>query len=966
MSPVICRPSYVPWKMAGISGINFQSKTSINQEREYLQKAREKVLEKAKSKYDREERRREEAAARGEDRWMLPAITGRIQSDSKTAEKAKKKQKKEKKKLKKEKKKRQKKKKHVSSDSGSDSDSDSDDQWVEKSSDGSAAPREPVRPVQGPTLQRDSWMEEAGLFDVPSTSRKDIRDKQMKIKEEKNAEIAKEADAARLKIELNPYWQNGGTGLPEEDPSKSKHKRNHSGIGDGGLSWLRKSFERCKQQAAEEGRSLEEMAAERWGSLKKIEKMLAEAEKKERKQANRECSPPRWKKRERSRSPTRNRQRSSRSPRRSRSRSPNKVRKRSYSRSPERQHNRSRSPSSNYDRSPSRTDHRKDSGRHFMKPGDSTRDRQSDSSGPRRTFMKPGESRSDDSRSRSFMKPDDYRSSSDGSRSRTFMRPGDRGDSGSRDSKRFVRPSDDQDEEPQDRRQFVRPADNSQRHSRESDYRQSSRSDYRSSNDVPRWKKKGYEKSEDIKSSREEETRSRSHRDSRDDGHSRKRSRSYSSSSTDSSSSSSSESEAAPSSEEETTPAVEILSPQELNALGAKILKAEIMGNNALAEQLKAKLDTARKVIEDNPQLAAKREKQGQGEPEEVVLTRTTRGGLVQPLPDAKHDRETGGKRRRKKNVQTHGGGGERERYFDDDDQHSLKSLVEREKMGTAEDQNAMFARLAGRAAEKTDEDFQVDDVFISKAARKQSEAQNEEKDRARSILEHRKMATAMEKCRFCFDKVPKHLIIAIGLKAYLCLPNHRSLTPGHCLIVPMQHVTAGTVVDEDVWQEVQTFRKCLVRMFESQDQDVVFMETSMHLKYLPHMSMECIPMEKETGDLAPIYFKKAIQDAGPEWSNNKKLVDLSYKDIRHSIPKGFPYFSVDFGLQGGFAHVIEDEQSFPPYFGREIVGGMVDAEPGLWRKPHKESFDVQRKKVLEFAEWWKPFDWTQDLQAKD
>ena len=26
----------------------------------------------------------------------------------------------------------------------------------------------------------------------------------------------------------------------------------------------------------------------------------------------------------------------------------------------------------------------------------------------------------------------------------------------------------------------------------------------------------------------------------------------------------------------------------------------------------------------------------------------------------------------------------------------------------------------------------------------------------------------------------------------------------GHCLIVPMQHVTCGTQVDEDVWAEIQ------------------------------------------------------------------------------------------------------------------------------------------------------------------
>ena len=41
----------------------------------------------------------------------------------------------------------------------------------------------------------------------------------------------------------------------------------------------------------------------------------------------------------------------------------------------------------------------------------------------------------------------------------------------------------------------------------------------------------------------------------------------------------------------------------------------------------------------------------------------------------------------------------------------------------------------------------------------------------------------------------------------------------------------------------------------------------------------------------------------------------------------------------------------------------MLDIEPSLWRKPHKERFDDQRKKVLKFAEMWKPYDWTQRLK---
>ena len=32
-------------------------------------------------------------------------------------------------------------------------------------------------------------------------------------------------------------------------------------------------------------------------------------------------------------------------------------------------------------------------------------------------------------------------------------------------------------------------------------------------------------------------------------------------------------------------------------------------------------------------------------------------------------------------------------------------------------------------------------------------------------FVEHQKINAAMEKCHYCFNKVPKHLIIAIGVK---------------------------------------------------------------------------------------------------------------------------------------------------------------------------------------------------------
>ena len=51
-------------------------------------------------------------------------------------------------------------------------------------------------------------------------------------------------------------------------------------------------------------------------------------------------------------------------------------------------------------------------------------------------------------------------------------------------------------------------------------------------------------------------------------------------------------------------------------------------------------------------------------------------------------------------------------------------------------------------------------------------------------------------------------------------------------------------------------------------------------------------------------------------WMSNctKRFIQMIFTI---QIPKGFPYFAVDFGMQGGFAHVIEDERQFPKYFGK-------------------------------------------------
>ena len=385
----------------------------------------------------------------------------------------------------------------------------------------------------------------------------------------------------------------------------------------------------------------------------------------------------------------------------------------------------------------------------------------------------------------------------------------------------------------------------------------------------------------------------------------------------------------------------------EMNTLASRAMKAEIMGNDEEASNLRGQLEVAR---EARARLIAEG-----GDPEnkeKEVRVKVTGGENLR-------------QKRKKTKVETHKDG-ERIKYFSDDDKYNLKELYERERMGQAEDQHGLLSRLAG-SAEKTNEEYDMDDMMVTKAAGKQDEEKERIKLEQKAVKTHLELEKTLANCTWCLgsSRCSKHLIVAMGKQVYLAVPDKASLTEGHCLIVPMGHVEAGTAMDEDVWNEVQDFRRALVKMFASQGEDCVFMETALGFRKHPHAVIECVPVDEELGSMSAMYYQKAIQECETEWSDNQKLVKLKDRRISKSIPKGLPYFHVDFGMDAGFAHMIEDEGAWNKRFGHEVVGGMMDCEARLMRNPPTEQFQEQKMKVIKFANVWKEFDWSKELHPQ-
>lgn len=385
----------------------------------------------------------------------------------------------------------------------------------------------------------------------------------------------------------------------------------------------------------------------------------------------------------------------------------------------------------------------------------------------------------------------------------------------------------------------------------------------------------------------------------------------------------------------------------------------QTMLNKMRAQMMKAKLrkapDAAKLEAEYN-QAAAAYVKQG---PAPVVL-------------NAMDNRLLAGTRAEAKAIDTKRG---RERgLVEENTEMTIEDMV-REERRTRGQTGGEGLRLAERIAKdgKFDNDLDYMDENAEKLAKRVQKSEINLKNSA--IGDFQKINKILDRCQLCHhedrDLPPVAPIVSLATRVYLTLPTEPELAEGGAVIVPVQHRTNLLECDDDEWEEIRNFMKCLTRMYHEQGREVVFYENAATPHKHMHAAMQVVPIPYEQGDTAPAFFKEAMLTADEEWSQHKKIIDtgkaardggLGKLAFRRSIAKEAPYFHVWFSLDGGLGHVVEDSNRWPrgDLFAREIIGGMLDVMPDVIKKQGRWHKGDPRADA--FKKRWRKFDWTRVL----
>ncbi|CAL5199246.1 unnamed protein product [Lathyrus oleraceus] len=211
--------------------------------------------------------------------------------------------------------------------------------------------------------------------------------------------------------------------------------------------------------------------------------------------------------------------------------------------------------------------------------------------------------------------------------------------------------------------------------------------------------------------------------------------------------------------------------------------------------------------------------------------------------------------------------------------------------------------------------------------------------------------------CWFCLSSpnVESHLIISIGENYYLALAKG-PLVEDHVLIVPVEHMPNTLSLSSESEAELLRFQNSLKRCFKNQEKEVIFFEwasirgTHANLQVIPIPSSKAVMIEKA--------FNLAAQKLGFEFVVKKfDSISDGRKFLKTQTDGNSSLFYAE--IPGGtiLLHHVEEKDTFPAQFGREVLAGLLNmADNADWRN-RKHNKDEEMKIVEDFKDRFQEYD---------
>eukprot|EP00466_Bigelowiella_natans_P012128 jgi/Bigna1/34996/e_gw1.7.88.1 len=218
-------------------------------------------------------------------------------------------------------------------------------------------------------------------------------------------------------------------------------------------------------------------------------------------------------------------------------------------------------------------------------------------------------------------------------------------------------------------------------------------------------------------------------------------------------------------------------------------------------------------------------------------------------------------------------------------------------------------------------------------------------------------------------------LIVSRGPLCFMVPTLYYPLARGHCWVVAIDTDSRCTMdLEDDALEDVYNYKKSIVSMNRRRGLRTVFFETAVQLEGAKRRPIvEAVALPEKSFASSRIFFKKAMVDAGSDWNtvsaSGKKVLETSpgRHPLAHVLPRGdFPYFHVEFEMEGGYVHVIEDEGLFDLDFGRNVLTGLLGIDDAnVASTSSVPSLYDQQQRAMDLRTRFKRFDWTPSYYAQ-